>query len=288
MHLRSIALTASLFSLVSCTGGAGTLSLVATGEDAAVDGFPAAELADGWTIEFDQYLVSFGRLTLASSTGEVGLASEDVYVVDLHQGVPELDRFEGLAAQRWDQFDFEIVPPSDDAVVIGEIPDADVQRMRDEGYDYWIVGRASKGDVALNFAWGLATSTRNSDCTNGIDETQGVVVRNSGTSVAEITFHLEHMFWNSLGTDEAELHFDPIAAMADAEGNIDFDALADQNLADLRDAEGNPLVDAQGNPVVYDPASVPLAADNLREFILAAVSTQAHLNGGGLCTIDRL
>ena len=115
-----------------------------------------------------------------------------------------------------------------------------------------------------------------------------MVVRNSGTSTAQITFHLEHMFWDSLGTDSAELHFDPIAAMADAQGNIDFDALAGQNLTDLRDAEGNPLVDAEGKPVVYDPASVPLAADNLREFILAAVATQAHFNGSGLCTISRL
>jgi hypothetical protein len=295
MQVRPFALAASLtmvslapMAMSGCTGGEGALSLVATGEEAAVDGFAATQFADGWTIEFDRYLVSFGRLTLADATGESGLESDEVYVVDLHAGPIELDRFDGLVAQRWDRFGFEVVPPSADATVIGDVDDADVQRMRDEGYAYWIVGRASKGDVELTFSWGLASPTRNADCTNGIDDTQGVVIRNSGTTTAEITFHLEHLFWTSLGTDEAELRFDAIAAMADAEGNIDFAALADQNLSDLRDAEGNPLVDGEGSPVVYDPASVPLPADDLREFILAAVATQAHLNGNGLCTIDRL
>ncbi|MFV8753327.1 hypothetical protein ACNOYE_22490 [Nannocystaceae bacterium ST9] len=290
--LVSMPLVAAL--AVGCGGSEGTLALVATGEDAAVGGFPVVDegetiaFADGWTLEFDKYLVSFGRLRLASASGEVGLDSDAVYVVDLHRGAAQVDLFAGVAAQRWDAFGFEVVAPPADAIVLDDVDEADVQRMRDNDYNYWIEGRASKDGVELSFAWGLANPTRNSDCTNGIDDTQGVVIRNSGTSNAEITFHLEHMFWNSLGTDAAELHFDPIAAMADADGRIEFDALADQNLADLRDADGNPLVDGEGNPIVYDPASVPLAADNLREFVLAAVSTQAHLDGGGLCTIDRI
>ena len=293
---RNTMIASSLLGLltIGCNAGEGTLALVATGEDAAIGGFPVMdegetiEFADGWTLEFDKYLVSFGRLSLASASGEVGLESDAIYVVDLHRGTADVDLFGDLAAQRWDQLGFEIVAPGADAIAVGDVADADVQAMREGGFNYWVVGRASKAGVELSFSWQLANPTRNSQCTNGIDGTQGVVVRNSGTSTAQITFHLEHMFWDSLGTDDAELHFDPIAAMADAQGNIDFDALADQNLNDLRDAEGNPLVDAEGNPIVYDPASVPLAADNLREFILGAVSTQGHLNGGGLCTIKRL
>ncbi len=286
--LASIPTAALLLGAGGCTEGEGALSLVVNGEETATEGIPNDEVAfaDGWTVEFDKYIVSFGNLTLRGAEG--GLEADMVYVADLHRGAPEVELFEALAAQRWDSFNFEIVPPTDEVINANGVDEADIQLMRDMGYNYWIEGRAQKGDVELHFAWGLQNPTYNRDCTNGIDDTQGVVIRNSGTSTAEITIHTEHMFWTTLGIHESELRFDAIAAMADAEGEIPFDALEGQLLANLQDAEGNPLMDGSGNPVVYDPASVALPADNLKEFILAATATQAHLNGAGLCTVERM
>jgi hypothetical protein len=56
----------------------------------------------------------------------------------------------------------------------------------------------------------------------------------------------------------------------------------------LQDPDGEPLLDEEGEPLVYDPGAIPLADKNLREFLLAASASQAHLNGLGLCSVQRL
>lgn len=107
--------------------------------------------------------------------------------------------------------------------------------------------------------------------------------------LAELTCHVDDLFWDTLGAEQARLRFDPIwGADRDRDGFVDLDELAQQRLADLQDPDRAPLLDEDGVPLVYDPGAVPLADKNLREFLVAASASQAHLDGLGLCSVQRL
>lgn len=274
-------------------GGIGSVAVRVSGEGAAKVGYPyvknGAEIsfADGWSLRFTKYLVSVGQFSLAAADDTEAFTSNEVFVTDLHVADPVLMTFDGLQARRWERFGFRVVAPSADAKAIGPVLPEDLERMQREGLNYWIEGVAEKAGRSVSFAWGLRNPTRATNCTNGVDNTEGLVVRNNATTETEITFHLDHLFWDSLGTEVARLRFDAIAAAA----KDDVVTLADletQALADLRDADGEPLLDGAGKRVVYNPGSVPLPAQNLQAFMLAASAGQAHLNGLGLCTISRM
>jgi hypothetical protein len=274
--------------------GSGSLTLVATGEDGAKDGFPFEEdgesvaFADDWTVSFSKVLVSLGNITLEGDDGKVALSSDEHYLVDLHAGDPELGTFDGLGARRWERLSYEVLPAAAGMTNVSGVPSADVKAMTDEGYNYWLEGTAEKGDASFTFAWGFKNPTSNSNCTNGSDDTQGVIIRDNATTEAELTFHLDHVFWSTLGTEEAELRFEAVAAAGREDGDISWEDLEAQQLASLVGLDGEPLLDEEGEPIVYNPGSVPLASQNLASFILASSSSMGHLNGEGLCTVAAL
>jgi hypothetical protein len=285
---RSRLLAASIFAAGCAADGEGTIVLRVSGEDGARGGFPndEAEFVDGWSLQFDQYLVALTGIEIDASDADIAATDDQVYVVDLHAGDAELDEIGPVAARRWDRVSWVMRAPEadDDVVALDGVSDDDVARLIDGGFVYWLSGRATKAAREVTFAWGLASSSRNRDCTNGVDGTAGLVVRNNTVTEAEITIHVEHSFWDTLGSEQQDLRFEPVAAVADETGVVQWDALAAQRLADMQDADGEPLLDEDGATIVYNPGSLPIS--NLQEFILAATRTQAHLGGGGLCTIE--
>lgn len=295
--LGPVTACAFLACYVGCSStddGVGTVSVHVTGEGAAKTGYPFVDdgveirFADGWQLRFTKYLVSVGSIRLAGEDDVDAFVSDEVVVTDLHLGDPVVLTREGLAARRWERFGFQIVAPPPNARVSGQVAEADVARMREGGFNYWLEGSAEKDGRTVSFAWGLKNPTRATNCTSGIDGTSGVVVRRNATSEVEITFHLEHLFWDTLGTEIAKLRFDAIAAVANERGVVDFDALASQPLSDLRGVDGGPLVDDGGARILYHPGSVSLPEQNLRAFMLATSAGQAHVDGLGLCTVSRL
>ncbi|WP_373048820.1 hypothetical protein [Vulgatibacter sp.] len=292
LQFRSFASSVLALSLAACgtedEGGSGELMLSLSGEEAAQTGFPVPgsdELvfADGWSVRFEKYLVGIGRVRVAGADGNGAVADDEVVVADLTAGEQEVFRFEGLGARRWERFGYDIVAPTATARAVGTVDAADVQRMIDGGFNYWIEGTASRGDVHITFAWGLAAPTANDDCVNSADDSPGVVVRNNGTAAYQITLHLDHLFYDTLGSHAGvELRFDAIAAVAD-DGVVAWEDLTAQRLADLRDTSGGPLLDEQGNRIVYDPESVPLGDANLQAYLLAASRSQGRFNGEGTC-----
>jgi hypothetical protein len=283
--------------MAACGGAAptGSLKFDISGEDAAVSGFPVDDegeviaLADGWTIVYSKVLIGVGNLSVKGADGVVGYESAARYVVDLHRGPAELATVEALEARRWEKVSFEILAPNAGATAGAGVAAADVERMVANGFNYWIEGTATKDARTVTFAWGFRNATRNTDCTDGADGKAGVVVSQNSSTRAEFTVHLEHMFWTSLGSEQAELRFDPMAAKADPEGHVTFEALATQSLDAPKDAEGKPIPSASGaGALAYDAQSDATDPKNLQEFVLAATATMAHLNGGGLCTITRL
>jgi hypothetical protein len=274
--------------LVGCgSGGTGTLVVHASGEEAAEEGFPVdvgdevLEFVDGWALQFQAIVASITGFELRDDHGDSAALDADAVVVDLRQGEPVLWRFEGVPPGRWSDVRFRFGPPTDASRPVGPVDAALLSQMRDGGRAMWIEATATHGADTVQLVLGLPLSVLNSRCENGLDGTDGIVVRSGGITEAEVTLHLDHLFVDSLG-DDGDMRFEPFAAMADEDGQVTLDALAGQSLSDLRDRNGDPIGEG-GEPIFYDPGSFDLAAPNLREFVLAAASSMGHFNGEGHC-----
>ncbi len=227
----------------------GDVRVTMSGGDGTQRGYPSHLFQDGWSVQFTKYLVSLGDFTLTSATGETRTSGGHV-LVDVQKG---------------------------DMPLTG--------MMRERGYSYWVEGMAVKGGVGVyTFRMGFPVDARMVDCVNGVDGTLGIVVPESSVAEAEVTIHAEHMFYDRLGTHRGvELRFDAFAASADAERVITPEGLAGQRLLDLRGPDGGELKDGEGRPVVYEPGAYTVRT--LQEFVTRSVVDQAHLNGGGVCTV---
>ena len=287
-----IPLLAAALALAGCgtddDGGSGSLVLTLSGEDAAVTGFPVPgepelAFADGWSVRFEKYLVAIGRVRVAGADGGKALQDDEIVVVDLTKGEQQLFRFDDLPARRWERFGYDILPPTSETRVVGAIAGPDVARMVAGRFNYWIEGTATKGDETRTFAWGIAAPTRNDDCVDSADGKPGVVIRNNATATYQITLHLDHLFYDRLGSHEGvKMRFEAIAAVAQ-DGVIAWEDLGQQRLASLVDTAGEPLRDEEGELLVYNPESVPLADRTLQHYLLAASISQGRFHGEGTC-----
>jgi hypothetical protein len=113
--------------------------------------------------------------------------------------------------------------------------------------------------------------------------TDGIVVANNAVHDAQVTVHLDHLFFDTFAVDDASLHFDPMAAVAPESGPLTLGDLAKQNnLSDLKGEDGEPL------DLAYDPGSAfDPPPRNLEEYVVSAATTTGHWNGEGHCTYTR-
>lgn len=156
--------------------------------------------------------------------------------------------------------------------------------------------------VKFKLWWGGNVSYINcSNPDNGDDEekNRGVQPKQDGPQRAEIFIHTDHAFWDKLNVEDPPLHFDPIAAWAQkAAGSSDFvvtiDDLSGALVTDLKGRDGAGVPDRGDIPgytkqtgnLKYDPNGTP-GITTLKQFIVYSVQSMAHLNGEGLCYVDR-
>jgi hypothetical protein len=279
--------------LVACggneAGAPGSLTVHASGEEAARSGYPVGEgddeiaFADGWTLRFSHVIVSLANFTLATADGDDAQLDADPVVADLHLGEPDLWQWSDVPAQRWDRVGFEYVPVSDDARNANGVDTDALNVMIDNGYSLLVRATAEKDGREIELEYGFDFEIAHSHCVSGLDETDGVVVPEGAAAEAQITVHLDHLFFDNYASDEAALRFDPMAAAAPVDGPLALEHLAAQdNLSDLRDASGQPL------ELAYDPGSAfdPVPQD-LRDYVIAAAATTGHFNGEGHCDYER-
>ncbi|WP_257453853.1 hypothetical protein [Archangium lipolyticum] len=262
----------------------GDVQVTMSGGDGTQRGYPSHLFQDGWSVQFTKYLVSLGDFTLTSAAGEKRASSEHV-LVDVQKGDIPLTELKGLAAGRWG-VGFRVSPPREDTKLPdGSVSAEDLAMMRERGYSYWVEGVAVKEGVGVySFRMGFPVDARMVDCINGADGTMGIVVPEGSVGKAEVTIHAEHMFYDRLGTHRGvQLRFDAFAATADAKKVITPEGLSSQKLLDLRGPDGTELRDNQGKPVVYEPGAYTVKT--LQEFVTQSIVDQAHLNGGGVCTV---
>ncbi|RKH55324.1 hypothetical protein [Corallococcus llansteffanensis] len=263
----------------------GDVRVTLSGGDGTQRGYADHLFQDQWSVQFSKYLVSLGDFTLTSASGDVRATQEHV-LVDVQKGDAPLTALTGLEAGRWGVA-FRVGPPEARTVAGASVSADDLAMMRERGFSYFVEGRAQHRDPTrglYTFRMGFPVHTRMVDCINGVDGTQGLVVPEGSVAEAEVTIHAEHMFYDRLGTHRGvQLRFEAIAATADEHHAITPEGLASQDLLDLHGLDGGTLTDAQGQPVVYQPGAYDLRT--LQAFVTQSIVDQAHLNGGGVCTV---
>jgi hypothetical protein len=275
-----------LLTLLCACGPAGEGRFVVrmSGGERVERGFAPSLLRDGWAVTFEKYLVSSGALALTRE--QTVLRRPDVWLVDLQKGARETTTWAELPAGRWN-VSFSVLPP-DEATQLLDVSEADAAEMRANGWATLVEGTATRTGVgSFPFRVGLPLAHRYTNCTNGLDGTLGLVLADGATETLELTTHDDNQLNDRLGTHrDVQLRFDAWTRDVPATGRITLDSLRGQDLLDLRARDGATLRDDDGTPVVYDPGSY--AVRTLDAFVAQSLTDQAHLNGGGLCTVTRL
>lgn len=210
--------------------GEGTVTVTTYGEAFIEEGIPADDLADGWAVDFERFEVSLSAITVAGQT----LVDPDTI---------ELTTPSAGAGQALGSF----------TVPEGSYGDG---TFRIDGLR--VVGSATDGADTITFDWTFADATRYEGC-----ETT-TVVTDGGAATFQITVHADHLFYDSLVSEEPDLRFQ---AIADADG--DGDGAVTQ--AELAAADIG----------AYDPGNSD--ADDLWSFLVEQSRTVGHVDGEGHC-----
>lgn len=302
--------------------------------DQAQTGALVANASGPWAID----LTRSGASSVASGASKREQARQSALLAaegkDPH--AQALTRFQTLAsgrdldpASRY-AFSYDLVVASPNAVLtnLDDGARTDYAEMQAKGLSVLYVGTATfKGiDCAssdpnydfgalpksVKFRLGFTSPTTYSNCQNtdlrgrafdGEEAQRGVQVKESGPTVAQITLHLDHPFWNTVDHDAAELFFDQMAAAADKDGNLVTDDLAALDFTSFEDRAGKPLpwrsclADKaprtgtryfdSGSISVNPSAPASAALRNYGDYVRYQQSTQGHLNADGLCAIHR-
>jgi hypothetical protein len=205
--------------------------------------------------------------------------------------------------------------------------DADWAEMKANGYTHLVTGVATfKGDAAkckaskagydwsklptvVDFKFGFVSPVQSLNCQNadlkgqaldGEGFQRGIQVKSGGAVTAQATFHLDHMFWQTLEHDIAVPHFDHIAASAKSVGGrfaVGFNDLSQATIAPVKDGSGNALpwrscVDEAAYRLPTSPSEFTIGTEgnadvtNIAAFIRYNASIMGHLNAeDGLCFV---
>lgn len=233
-----------VFGLVACTSFAcgddddnndGNVNVTAYGEKFVEDGIPAADVGDGWDIKFTSFIVTFQDVKVGNKT------------------------FDGPKA-------VELAKKSDGkGFPVARLDDVDGGEHKHPKFmisGMTVQGSASKNDVTKTFDWAFTDKVKYSDC----DATVNVKADDSAS--LQLTIHADHLFGDSLVSNDPELLFGPLAAAdADDDGVI--------TSAELKDAGIG----------AYDTGNKDI--DNLWDFLRAQAEQVGHVNGEGHCKSEK-
>lgn len=291
--------------------------------DQAVTGPLVAEAMGPWAVD----LAKGGPLDSKEDNGK-SVALARITNQNKKSGTPAFDVTSKYA------FGFSLVAAGAGAQNVNL--DADAQAayrlMAQNGWTVWFKGTATwKGDQGtpacrstnaaydfarfpkvVNFAFGFKAPVNFKNCINPDlqpADSRGVQTVTNAQTIAQVTFHLDHAFWEAL-TEDAPLRWDLIAARKSVSSGVG-PSMVDVTEADLavdflapRDAQMNAIPWRTCGPVnvgerttgtvSYDPGTVAVnpaggaaGLKNLVDYMTYNLSTFGHMNNDGLCFPDR-
>ncbi|MDQ2644510.1 MAG: hypothetical protein M3020_11880 [Myxococcota bacterium] len=266
----------SLATLVACGSedgedGSGSVTFSAWGEEFIEQGIPAEELEDGWSVKFEQFLISLGGISVHDRAGK-GSELAGNWLLDLVQPGPhELGTLD-LTAKAWPLVGYAVRPVGSSTEAHESATDDDLELMQKGEYSVYVSGTATLDDVTKTFAWGFTNGTEYSDCVSEIDgkEVEGIIVPNGGDEKVQLTIHGDHFFYDDLASADAVPRFAPIAAAdANDDGEVTLGELDAVSLVEIEEG-------------TYGTGSAS-HIDDLGAFVRALTRSIGHFRGEGHC-----
>jgi hypothetical protein len=265
----------TLSTLAGCgsddEAGRGTAEITIWGEEYIEEGIPVEVFEDGWSVQFDEFLVMVSDI-YAREGGENGARFGSTVLVDLVKPGPySVATFE-LEARAFSQFGYTIAPAASADVLHETASDEQLERMLDHDYSVFMSGAATREGLTKTFAWGFTNATNYDECVSEVygKEVPGIVVTNGGNEIVQMTIHGDHFFYDDLASESAVPRFEAIAAAdSDDDGEVTLEELSAVKLVSI--AEGT-----------YGTGSAS-HVDDLGAFVRALATTIGHFRGEGHC-----
>ena len=311
-HEKSLFATWTIVSLVALTGcgsdaSTGIVQIALGAEDTITEGLFAGtggeDVIDGWSVDFDAYIVAVGEAPLAGGA-DSPVRSDRRLVIDLAQLPPSgmmLARFDRVASGLWPEVSFRTFIATEHAERHASVTQAEFDRMVTEGCTYLIRGtltnpsgqRCVRGDssscepaTSIGFDVCVPAETAYGPCESdtGIE---GLVVVADATTSANFTIHGDHLFFNGFPSGAEG----SVARRAQWLVNADLDANGEVTRAEL-EAIGASDLGAMFPSTVNDGfpgfslGNSPIAIESAWDYVRAQLKTQGHFQGEGECGID--
>lgn len=291
--------------------------------DQSITGAVVAEVAGPWAVD----LAKPGSLEAKEQNGRAFPLAR-VASQNKKSGSPAFDPTARYA------FSYSLVAAQEGAQSVNLDADAEAayREMAERGWTVMFVGTATwKGDQgtpacrtsssaydfgrfpkAVKFRFGFKAPVTYTNCVNpelSPIDSRGVQTSSSAQTLAQLTLHLDHPFWEAL-TEDAPLRWDALAARksaASGAGPASVELTTDDLAFDFqapRDAQGSAIPWRTCGPVEanertsgtlsFDPVNVsvnPLGGaaglKDLADYMTYNLSSFGHLNNDGLCFPDR-
>lgn len=266
MASRAATAILGLALLAACSEEQGDLKVLIYGEEFIETKIPADVFDDGWSIEFDSFLISVGVVAVAEAGSSPALEEARFQVFDLaadSSGAGYTVAAGTVRGGAYDETSYVVAPSSD--LVAGNASEDDVAMMKEGGFSVFLAGNATKGGEVKTFAWGFTTRTAYHAC-----ESKAVVEAVAPATV-QLTIHGDHLFADDLFSETPSARFD-LYASADANGDGDI-TQAELKAVDLRPLENYQV----GGTGITD----------LWNFIEHLTTSLGHIDGEGHCESER-
>ena len=258
-----------LFLMLTACGGTGTLNLTTWGEEYIEQEIPSSVFVDGFSVRYSKFIVTIKDFTLATQTGEKGMAQTTPAAIDVTKAGPtQILEWTQVPAQKWDTVSYGIGPASD-AVAIGQTSADDVTAMKAAGASIWVEGALLKDGAQKTFSWSFDVDTHYADCTNP-DLGVGVTIVTGKTEDVQLTIHGDHLWYDDLQSAEAKVRGQ---AKWDADTNDDGVITQDELKA----------VSLTTLPIDQYGTGGASSVKNLSDFVRALSRTVGHYRGEGEC-----
>ncbi|MBS2013281.1 MAG: hypothetical protein JST00_10365 [Deltaproteobacteria bacterium] len=197
--------------------------------------------ADGWSIKYDRFLVHVSAVTVAGLDGVVTASASKQLFDQVAPAPKSLVTGSLRRARPWEDVSLQIGPVAADAEVtaIAPVNDADVERMKKDGFALYVEGKATKaGAPTVAFKWGFTTDTLYKECGGEVGGAfrPGLLVPVDGSDTADVAMRGDVLFRDD-AVDTAAVRFDAFAAAdADKNGEVTQAELEAVTLESLRTA----------------------------------------------------
>lgn len=205
---RAVVVSAALL-LLGCAEAPRDVEVRVWGEAFVEDVLPASEVSDGWEIEFTEFVVAIGEVSVDVDGESIELPGWSVY--DLTSPTDGLGQSFAMfeTSGELDRVHYRIGRPTESST--GGNASAAQRRLLDEGaYAFWVAGEARRDGEVVEFEWGFPMEYGHS-CALDQD------IATPQPDAVTLTIHADHLVLDDLELNP-QVAFDAIAE-ADSNGD---------------------------------------------------------------------